>query len=212
MKLPNFEQSVFINCPFDDGFAPILQAVSFCVTLLGFVPRLAPENADNAESRLDRIVELVRTSKYGIHDLSRCKATVVGEYARMNMPFELGLDFACRKFGVAQLASKAILVLEAERYEYQKTLSDISGWDIRSHRGQWQRALAHTRAWLVASAGAPGLGTSKIQSKYFDFQEWYYERELAAGSSEADIQEYPNTEVLRAMSEWVALGQPPTFD
>lgn len=210
--MPTFEQSVFINCPFDDDYAPILQAVSFCVTLLGFIPRLAPENADNAESRLDRIVELVRSSKYGIHDLSRCKAAYVGEYARMNMPFELGLDFACRKYGGGHLSSKALLVLEAERYEYQRTLSDIAGWDIRSHRGEWQRALGHTRDWLVAGAGAPRLGRSKIQSKYFDFQEWYYERELAAGSSEADIQAYPNTEVLTAMTEWMALDQPTTFD
>lgn len=97
--MPDFDRSVFINCPFDEEFAPILQAISFCVVFLGFHPRLAPENADNAATRLDRILEIVRTSKYGIHDLSRCRASVEGEFSRMNMPFELGLDHACRKFG-----------------------------------------------------------------------------------------------------------------
>ena len=62
---PPFERSVFINCPFDDDYAPLLQAISFCVVYLGFFPRLAPENADNAAARLDRSAELVRQSKYG---------------------------------------------------------------------------------------------------------------------------------------------------
>jgi hypothetical protein len=92
---PPFERSVFVNCPFDEDFAPLLQAIAFCITDLGFYPRIAPENANNAANRLDRIVEQISESKYGIHDLSRCKSTKVDEYARLNMPFELGLDHAC---------------------------------------------------------------------------------------------------------------------
>lgn len=87
---PPFDRSVFINCPFDDQYAATLQAMAFCVVYLGFFPRFAPENADNAAARLDRIIELVRGSKYGIHDLSRCRAAAVGDLARMNMPFEAG--------------------------------------------------------------------------------------------------------------------------
>lgn len=81
-----FDRSVFVNCPFDDEFAPVLQSIAFCIVHLGFFPRLAPENADNAAARLDRIAELIRGSKYGIHDLSRCKSVRADEYARMNMP------------------------------------------------------------------------------------------------------------------------------
>ena len=55
---PPFEQSVFINCPFDEDYAPLLQAIAFCVTDLDFYPRLAPEKADNAANRLDRVVDL----------------------------------------------------------------------------------------------------------------------------------------------------------
>jgi hypothetical protein len=104
---PPFQRSVFINCPFDAEYAPILQAVAFCVVYLGYHPRLAPENPGNAVARLDRITELISQSKYGIHDLSRCKSTAVGEYARMNMPFELGLDHACRKYGGGPLAERS---------------------------------------------------------------------------------------------------------
>jgi len=203
-----FDRSVFINCPFDEEFAPILQAIAFCVTYLGYFPRLAPENQDNSAARLGRIVELVQGSKYGIHDLSRCKATAVDEYARMNMPFELGLDHACRLYGVGPAAQKAMLVLEHARYDYQKALSDIAGWDIRAHDGDPVQAVRHVRSWLVAQASAPRIGPALIQGKYLLFQEWYFERELAAGSSEEDIRAYPTHEMVSAMREWMDKGQP----
>lgn len=205
---PPFEKSVFVNCPFDEEYAPILQALAFCIVYLGFHPRLAPENADNAATRLDRIAELIRGSKYGIHDLSRCKSRTVDEYARMNMPFELGLDHACRRFGPIPLPSKRILIFEHTRYDYQRALSDISGWDIRAHGGDHETAVRHLRTWLIAEAVAVPVGAALIQGKYIAFQEWYWERELAVGSSEEDIREYPTTELVRAMHEWKEAGGP----
>jgi hypothetical protein len=205
---PPFDRSVFINCPFDEDFSPLLQAMAFCVVYLGFHPRLAPENSDNAVARLDRILELIRGSKYGIHDLTRCKSTAAGEFSRMNMPFELGLDHACSRFGSGHLSQKRILILEESRYDYQKTLSDISGWDIQPHGGNHEKAVRHVRTWLIAQAGAETVGAALIQGKYIAFQEWYWERELAAGSSEDDIREYPTVELIRAMHEWMDAGQP----
>ena len=205
---PPFARSVFVNCPFDEDFAPILQALAFCIVYLGFFPRLAPENADNAAARLDRIADLIHGSKYGIHDLSRCKSAQADEYARMNMPFELGLDHACRRFGQPPLTDKRILILEHTRFDYQRALSDISGWDIQAHGGAYEKAVRHVRSWLIAQAGAPAVGAALIQGKYIAFQEWYWERELSAGSSEEDIREYPTTELLRAMHEWKDAGEP----
>lgn len=205
---PPFERSVFINCPFDEDFAPILQSIAFCIVYLGYFPRIAPENADNGAARIDRIIEIIRGSKYGIHDLSRCKAAREGEFNRMNMPFELGLDFSCKKFGADNLATKTILVLENTKYDYQKALSDISGWDIQVHAGNHEKAVRHVRSWLVSQAGAERVGPALIQGKYIAFQEWYFERELAAGSSEEDIKAYPTVEMITSMHAWMEAGQP----
>jgi hypothetical protein len=203
-----FDRSVFLNCPFGETFAPILHAIAFSITDLGYFPRLAPENADNAANRLDRIVELVRASKFGIHDLSRCKALAVGEFARMNMPFELGIDHGCFRFGEAPLSNKAILILEHERYDYQKTLSDISGWDIESHAGDHIKAVRHVSSWLHRIAGAPHVPANRILGNYATFQEWYWEKELAAGASEGDILSYPTIQMVASMQVWVDLGRP----
>lgn len=203
-----FDRSVFLNCPFDEEFSPILQAIAFCITDMGFQPRLAPENADNAQNRLDRIVELIRASKYGIHDLSRCKSTGPDQYSRMNMPFELGLDHGCARFGHTAESGKAILVLEATRYDFQKTLSDISGWDIAAHGHDHIKAVKAVRNWLVHIANADPVGPTRILDNYATFQEWYLERERYRGSSDEDIMEYPTIQVVKAMREWVFLGKP----
>lgn len=182
----------------------MLQAMAFCVVYMGLFPRFAPENADNAAARLDRIVELVRGSKYGIHDLSRCRAFAAGDLARMNMPFELGIDHACRLFGEGELSNKSILVLEEQQYDYQRIISDISGWDIRNHQGEYGRVIRHVRSWLINQAHVPAIGASRIEGKYLEFQEWYWKREQEAGSSEDDIREYPTAEVVNAMHAWKA--------
>ncbi|WP_245433515.1 hypothetical protein [Methylocystis hirsuta] len=200
---PPFERSVFVNCPFDEAFAPLLQAIAFCVTDLGYYPRLAPENADNAANRLDRILKLIRGSKYGIHDLSRCKSAVVGEYARLNMPFELGLDHGCSQFGGGQMSRKTILILEETLYDYQKGLSDISGWDIHAHEADYIKVVRIVSSWLIRQAGADPIGPAKIQGDYLTFQEWYWERETARGASDDDIKAYPTVQVVTAMREWV---------
>jgi hypothetical protein len=202
---PPFDRSVFINCPFDDEYAATLQAIAFCVVYLGLVPRFAPENADNAAARLDRIIDLVRGSKFGIHDLSRCRAAAAGDFARMNMAFELGIDHACRRFGAGDLGTKSILILEEQQFDYQRVLSDISGWDIRAHQGDHGKAVRHVRSWLINQAQAPGIGAARILGKYLEFQEWYWKREQEAGSSEEDIREYPTAEVVSAMRAWHAI-------
>ena len=206
--MPPFERSVFVNCPFDEDFAPLLQAIAFSITDLGFYPRLAPENSDNAAGRLDRILSLIQSCQYGIHDLSRCKSAMRCEHARMNMPFELGMDYGCRRFGDGDLTRKAILVLEETRFDYQKALSDIAGWDINDHGGDHIRAVRHVRNWLVRQAGAPNIGPARILGNYAAFQEWYWERERAHGASEDDIRSYPTVQMIRAMREWVDAGRP----
>lgn len=206
--MPPFDRSVFINCPFDEAYEPIQQAIAFCVIYLGFCPRFAPENADNAAGRLDRIVELIKGSKYGIHDLTRCKSAVAGEYARMNMPFELGIDHGCRRFGPGASEEKVILILEGSKRDYQQALSDISGWDIQFHGEDFEEAVRRVRDWLITKASAENVGAAKILGRYIAFQEWYYERELAAGASDEDIKKYPSNLVILAMHAWMEAGQP----
>ncbi len=208
MAPPTFDRSVFINCPFDEDYAPILQAILFCIVYLGLQPRLATERIDSGDVRIAKIQDLIENSKYSIHDLSRCQATAAGEHYRLNMPFELGIDYACRRYFGHGRDAKRILVLEEKPYRYQAALSDLAGCDISPHGGDFQKAIRAVRNWLVSEAHVPGVGAQKIINAYTtEFQEWYYERQRANGFSEEDILDYPTSELLAAMQEWVEWGK-----
>jgi hypothetical protein len=203
-----FEKSVFINCPFDKDYEPILQAILFCLVYIGLKPRLATENNDSLSARLDKIKVLIESSKYSIHDLSRCQATKEGEYYRLNMPFELGIDYGCRQYFGNGRECKKILVLEETKRSSHVAISDLSGCDFESHEGSFEKAVRKVRNWLYKKPGVDAAGPKRILDAYADFQEWYYERQLAVGFSEEDIQDYPTEELLDAMQDWVAEGKP----
>ena len=196
-----------MNCPFDADFAPILQAILFTITYVGLHPRIATETADGAQVRVTKIVQLVRNCRYSIHDLSRARAGKAGEYYRLNMPFELGLDYGCREY-TASKSSKKLLILQEEAFRHHIALSDLSGCDAEVHSGDYQVAIRKVRNWLVSEAGVAAPGGARIIGAYADFQEWHYEQQLAAGFDDEDIRDYPTGEMLSAMSRWVRLGTP----
>ena len=125
-----FERNVFINCPFDDEYRPLRQALLFVVVFLGFNPKIALERSDSGELRINKICGLIQVSKYSIHDLSRLRSGKAKEFYRLNMPFELGIDYGARAFGAAFMSSKRSLILEQKLHDFRKALSDLSGVDI----------------------------------------------------------------------------------
>ena len=129
-----FEKSVFINCPYDESYIALFRPLIFTVRWLGLNPRVALERADSGEARLEKIKHIIRESRWGIHDLSRCRATLQGEAYRMNMPLELGLDLGARCYGGPRLRTKRHLILEENPSDCHKAISDISGNDAKAHK------------------------------------------------------------------------------
>ena len=148
-----FETNVFINCPFDNDYIDLLCPLLFTVLYLGMTPRIATERSDSGEIRINKICELISDSKFGIHDISRLKSKVANEYFRLNMSFELGLDYAGKRYGSEQLKQKQLLILEKEPYDYQKSLSDISGMDIKSHENEPTKLVCEVRNWFYETVG-----------------------------------------------------------
>lgn len=113
----NFHNNVFINCPFDSEYYSLLRPLLFTVAYLRFTPRIALETFDSGETRIERICDLIRSSKYSIHDLSRLKATRKGEFYRLNMPFELGVDLPVKALAM-MLKRLTISTLKRARVAY----------------------------------------------------------------------------------------------
>jgi hypothetical protein len=151
MKTGEYESNVFINCPFDDEFRPLFEAMVFCVFDCGFRARCAMEVDDSAAVRVAKIFDIIGECRFGVHDLSRTELDRHTGLPRFNMPFELGMFLGARRFGDKRQRSKACLVTDREPYRYQKFLSDIAGQDIQTHDDEPRRAVTVVRNWLQAA-------------------------------------------------------------
>jgi hypothetical protein len=140
-----YEDNVFINCPFDQEYKPIFYAIIFAIHDAGFVARSALEISDAAQNRFEKIVKIISESKYGIHDISRTELDPVNSLPRFNMPLELGLFLGSRKFGSREHRTKVCVILDKEPYRYQKFISDIAGQDIFSHDNDPRKAIEKVR-------------------------------------------------------------------
>lgn len=194
-------KNIFINCPYDTRYMA-LRPIVFTVSFLGFNPRLALESADSGAMRIDRIVKLIRESRYAIHDLSRLRAYRRGEHFRLNMPFELGLDYGCRIFGNAEFKKKKCLVLEQDKYSVKIALSDLSNSDVCSHNGEPAKAVRHVRNWLVNEVGVSGPSGNIIWYEFNDFMADLDKKLLQDGFSREEINTLPLPELLGHMRRW----------
>jgi hypothetical protein len=202
-----FEQNVFVNCPFDEEYFSLLRPIIFTIIYLGLKPRIALEALDAGEARLDKIIRLIRQSKYSIHDISRLEAREAGELYRLNMPFELGIDFGCRKFGRGELREKRSLVLEVQRHRYMAALSDLSGADIESHDNDPYKGIEVVRNWLKNTCKLHAFGPAKISGAFTDFMADNFDRLTCEGFSKEDIGHLPIAELIECMEAWVAENQ-----
>jgi len=200
-----FSRSVFVNCPFDPEYLPLLRPLLFTVIYVGFLPRIASETSDSGENRIDKICALIRDCQYSIHDLSRLRASHIGELSRMNMPFELGIEYGSRRFGIHPLPRKKSLVLEKDQHEFQKGLSDLSGIDIKHHNNEPADVVRAVRNWFVETVGLSGLhSASKIWYRFADFASDFYDTRVSDGYSADDLNMMPIPEYIDFIRRWVA--------
>lgn len=143
--------SVFINCPFDDEYRPIFRAVVFAVSACGFVPRCTLEHDDASQVRIEKIYRLIESSAHSIHDVSRTELDAEHGLPRFNMPLELGVFLGAKRFGRAPHPRKRCLILDRERFRFQKFMSDIAGQDIKAHHDRPTDAIRATRDWLAGA-------------------------------------------------------------
>lgn len=127
----NYAGDVFINCPFDEDYRPIRDALVFAVFDCRLRPRCALEAYDGGRTRIG--TELNAES-----------------LPRFNMPLELGLFLGASRFGDRWQRDKSCLVLDREPFRFQKFISDIAGQDVVSHGGHPHQAIEAVRNWIAA--------------------------------------------------------------
>jgi hypothetical protein len=169
MQPPDYEQNVFINCPFDAEYQPIFEALVFAIHDLGFRPRSALERLDSGELRLEKLAALIEQSRFSVHDLSRTSLDGTSLLPRFNMPLELGIDWGCRRYS-SRHKNKAILIFDSQRYRHQRFVSDLAGCDIQQHNSDPDVAIIALRHWLRAASGDTLPAGSSVKERYRQFR------------------------------------------
>ncbi len=162
--------SVFINCPFDSGYRALLDGIIVATVCCGFTPRSAIESGSVSETRMDRIVETLCSSNYSIHDLSRHKGEGTENFARLNMPLELGMAMAHRFLSGKDAHDWMVMVPEG--HEYVQYVSDLAGNDPYQHDGSVKSVISNVVSWLMMMpAAVSGMTPKQVMMVYQRFQE-----------------------------------------
>jgi hypothetical protein len=172
----------------------------FAVHACGFKAALALRDTGSERLRLERLVELIRQSRFGIHDLSRVRPTERDGLPRFNMPFECGVFFGALRFGSPAQRRKRFLLLDSEPYRYQRTLSDAAGLDPRAHRDDPAQAISCVRYFLADAGTERPIGAAAIRTLYRNFQ-----ADLPTIAARAKL-EPSELEPLEAFNDWHLLA------
>ena len=125
-------KGVFLNVPYDEEFSSLYVAYIVGLCQLDLVPHLASEISGGGR-RLDRIIQLIQSCRYSIHDLSRVETSVApAAVPRFNMPLELGMTITWANLHPSR---HDWFVWESESYRIQRSASDLNGTDAYIHNG-----------------------------------------------------------------------------
>jgi hypothetical protein len=154
------QKSVFLNLPYDHSFQHLFLSFIAGTSALGLIPRATLEIPGSAR-RLDRILSLIQSCQYSIHDLSRIQLDRHPPATpRFNMPFELGLTVGSNARRSA--GAHVWFVFEHVPWRLQKSLSDLNGTDVYTHGGTPQGVFRTLLSAFLRQRSQPTVGQMNV--------------------------------------------------
>lgn len=199
----SYDRSVFINCPFDEQYKPLLHATLFTIHDCGFVARIALEDVGGREARLAKICRLVEQSRWSIHDLSRVQSSGKQRLPRFNMPFECGLAYGAMRFGPQGQSRRDMLVMAAVPFQDKATISDLSGIDPSYHENSIPKLVGAIRRFLAAKSPAGTVrGAAAINTRLLRFEQRLPQAVRAVANSVS----YAEIKSFDYLNDWLYLA------
>jgi hypothetical protein len=159
---------VFLNYPFDLEFAPLANAMHFAVVAAGLIPVCANDMSVPDRPRAEMLVETILNCSYSAHDLSKCKGEGKGNYARLNMPFEMGMALF-HAFNTQRTGHRCAFFV-ADR-DYQIAITDLLGFDPKFYKGDDDLLVGCVYDWLCRIKAAFNVrSTIEIKDKFAIFK------------------------------------------
>jgi hypothetical protein len=116
------------------------------------------------QDRLGKILDLIRSCRYSLHDLSRVQLDRVRPRTpRFNMPFELGLAVASAKI---EARSHDWFVFESVPRRVSKSLSDLSGTDPHIHNATAEGVMRELGNAFVRRSSPERYSVTEMMKTY----------------------------------------------
>lgn len=155
---------------------------------------------DGGQTRIEKLYGLIQECRYGVHDLSRTELDADHKLPRFNMPLELGLFLGAKRYGNTAQHDKRLLILDIERFRYQKFISDLAGMDIHEHGGKAEAAVRETRDWLANVSRRQISSGDKIVRSY---EQFVADLPALAATLEFDPAKIPYVDFERIVVGWL---------
>ncbi len=197
-----FDTNVFVNCPFDDDYLPLLRPLLFTILYLGFTPKIALEtlelgrNAHSKNNLSDRAIQ-IRDPRYFAPKSGEGWRLLPAEYA-----FRTG--FGCRMQTVQRGPTHQEKMSYPGGRKVQISSRDLrlSNSDIAVHKNEPADITSEVRNWLNNMAKLKADGPSKIWWSFNDFMADKDDELRLRGFSDEDIENLPIAELIRSMRDW----------
>ena len=161
---------VFLNYPYDQDYLPFAKALAFGVVAAGMVPVSALDITTPDIGRLEMLVDAITSCSYSLHDLSRCRGAGPENFARMNMPIEMGM--AMFHALNTQRNGHRCAFFVPDGYSHNQYASDLSGLDPLRYTEDPATLLAAVYDWLRSvgpSAIVNSVATADVLKAFSEF-------------------------------------------
>ncbi len=162
---------VFLNYPFDYEFSGLADAMSFAVVAGGLLPVSAYDLTTPDRPRLEMLVDIILNCDYSAHDFSRAKGEGLQNFARMNMPIEMGM--ALFHAIHTQRREHRCIFFVPTPHDYRAFASDLAGLDPKCHNNDEISLLRDMYEWLrgvVPSVLFNSQPTVEVLSRFEEFK------------------------------------------
>ena len=97
------------------------------------------------------------------------------------------------------------MVLEKDKYHYQKVLSDIAGQDVENHDNDPKILIKKVRNWLsTIHESYDYSGANEIWLRYSQFTEELFSELSDKQYTESEIKELPYNDFIKFARKWIA--------
>jgi hypothetical protein len=152
------------------GFSNLEYAFHFPVVAAGLLPVCAKDLTVPDRPRLEMLVDAIRNCRYSVHEFSRATGEGPENFARMNMPLEMGM--ALFHALETQRREHRCAFFVPTPYDYHRFMSDLAGLDPQYHNNDSRQLVSGVYEWLrsvVPAITFNSVPTIEVARKYDEF-------------------------------------------